>query len=579
MKAHVWQVTVAAAILVGAASVASAQPNTDPFLIDHIVDKTNSPTTNSGVAGVTIVDGSTTPPELSGANKERGPINSNTTKVGVINTAPPPMLGDTNPNSNTDFNTVFAQSTKDSGAVPHTWYYFGWIRDADGTGFLALEFQHKKVSSSCIVPPTTTEPEKIDYTLPNCNPWANRQGGDGTDPLVKPDFLIMWDQSGNVADVIKRNFVCTGGAASCTGAQVILATCPSPLPTDTAQPCHKISTDDAITAFGQKTDRKGNVIDDTIRGELAIDLTDQVFGSALTCETLANIIPGSVTGNSDQADYKDVVLFPFKPVSNCGLVTVTKQTSPAGLPGDFIYKLYPTNGGAIFTSLANKDSDCDQTGSDVNTCVGKLTTSATHQTDTDTIENLLDHDTNWTLEETSFSGFTIHSITCTYKQETPVVLYANGAATGAKFKVVAGDTTECTIINDVIKNDVDSSTLQTATATITDKMTVTNIKDGASNAASAKATFELFGPYDQSTGGACATADRKLGPTDVTLTYELDGQGKKTGTATADLVTTTSVVIGKWYYWRVAYSGDLLNNPIAGTCGDEKGAVVFYTVP
>src|SRR5687767_3141101 len=58
-----------------------------------------------GAGGSTQACMITSPQELAGSVKERGPINSNTTKMGVINTAATPMLGDTNPNANTDLQT------------------------------------------------------------------------------------------------------------------------------------------------------------------------------------------------------------------------------------------------------------------------------------------------------------------------------------------------------------------------------------------------------------------------------------------------------------------------------------------
>ena len=44
------------------------------------------------------------------------------------------------------------------------------------------------------------------------------------------------------------------------------------------------------------------------RGEAAVDLTATIFGGGNACLNFANTIPSTVTGNSDQADYKDTVL-------------------------------------------------------------------------------------------------------------------------------------------------------------------------------------------------------------------------------------------------------------------------------
>ncbi len=184
--------------------------------------------------------------DSNGSAKERGPVNSNTTKMGEIHTAPVEMLGDTNPNGNTDLHRVFSQSAK--AINTDLWYYFGWIRDSGGTGFIAIEFQHNQLDAGCKAANGT-----VNYTLATCNPWRGRQGGTG----ANADFLILWDQSGNSTDIIKRNFVCSNGSAKCsialgTGALIALAACPNPVTsTNTNDPCHRITAADAVAAFGQ----------------------------------------------------------------------------------------------------------------------------------------------------------------------------------------------------------------------------------------------------------------------------------------------------------------------------------------
>jgi hypothetical protein len=87
---------------------------------------------------------------------------------------------------------------------------------------------------------------------------------------------------------------------------------------------------------------------DKFRGEGAVNLSRTVFPQNPTsCFSIANIIPGTVTGNSDTADYKDTLLAEFASrvaVSNCGQVKVTKVTQPAGRTGTFPYTLARTGG-------------------------------------------------------------------------------------------------------------------------------------------------------------------------------------------------------------------------------------------
>jgi hypothetical protein len=176
------------------------------------------------------------------------------------------------------------------------WLYFAWERDANnGSGFIAFEFQQGQLAAACNYTASGIDMVKpqsaAETTLINgCNPWAARQAG---------DFMILWDQSGSALNITKRvyNGVAFGP--------------PQPLG----------SADPAISADG-------------FRGEAAINLTDDVFPPGGSCVNFANIIPGTVTGNSDTADYKDTVLAPFPDISNCGSITVTKVTEPVTVPPD-----------------------------------------------------------------------------------------------------------------------------------------------------------------------------------------------------------------------------------------------------
>ena len=69
---------------------------------------------------------------------------------------------------------------------------------------------------------------------------------------------------------------------------------------------------------------------DGFRGEAAVDLTATVFGGSTACQTFANTIPSTVTGNSDQADYKDTILEQAPPITNCTSTTVTTPQTAAG---------------------------------------------------------------------------------------------------------------------------------------------------------------------------------------------------------------------------------------------------------
>src|SRR5918996_789965 len=173
LRSFVTNTVIAFALMGAYATPAAAQSctsNAGPFCIDGII----SDASNSGIAG------SSKSVDPNGSTKELGPINASSTKIGVINTAPTPMLGATNPNSSVDLNTVYTHTAVDS-ATGHIWYYFGWVRDSNnGSGFISIELQKSGVPALC----TGTS----GYADSRCNPWGGRQTG---------DFIILWDQQGS----------------------------------------------------------------------------------------------------------------------------------------------------------------------------------------------------------------------------------------------------------------------------------------------------------------------------------------------------------------------------------------------
>ena len=239
----------------------------------------------------TVADaGATLLPDASGNIKELGPLNSNTTKIGVIHDDAVPTLGMTNPNAQVDLRRAWLDTAKDP-VDDHDWLYFAWERDANsGSGFIAFEFMHKKAPDACAYA-TATQNELIA----SCNPWANRTAG---------DFLILWDQQGNSTDLYLRTWTGPDDDHLTLGAPTLI--------------------DDALSAAAYSPDN--------FKGEAAVDLTALLSNGVPQCLVLANVIPSTVTGNSDTADYKDTVLTPAPELSNCDSTTVTTPQTGAGLP-------------------------------------------------------------------------------------------------------------------------------------------------------------------------------------------------------------------------------------------------------
>ncbi|MCW2752634.1 MAG: hypothetical protein JWQ32_45 [Marmoricola sp.] len=252
--------------------VGPARAASGPFSIDGVVPDTTP-----------------TPPQLSdafGNVKEIGPVNSSTTKIGVIQSAPTPMLALTNPNAQVDLRRAWLTTAKDS-ATGHDWLYFAWERDSNsGSGFIAYEFMQNAAPAGCAYG-TATDAQLIA----NCNPWANRRAG---------DFMILWDQSGSSTALVLRTWSADSAGHLTLGVGV-------PLNATVSQ-----------AAFSP----------DGFRGEAAVDLTATIFGGSNACKSFANTIPSTVTGNSDSADYKDTILQQTPPITNCtATITTTPKTS------------------------------------------------------------------------------------------------------------------------------------------------------------------------------------------------------------------------------------------------------------
>jgi hypothetical protein len=253
-------------------AVPSAQAADGPFSIDGIVPD----------SGTTLLT------DLYGNVKELGPLNSNTTKIGVIHRDAIPTLGLTNPNGQVDLRNAWLDTERDT-STSHDWLYFAWERDANsGSGFIAYEFMQDPLPAGCTYD-TATDAQLID----SCNPWANRRAG---------DFMILWDQQGNSLDLYLRTW--SGTAPNLTlGAPTLL------------------NADVSQAAYSA----------DGFRGEAAVDLTATIFGGSTACKSFANTIPSTVTGNSDTADYKDTILRTAPPITNCTSTTVTTPKTSAGV--------------------------------------------------------------------------------------------------------------------------------------------------------------------------------------------------------------------------------------------------------
>ncbi|HSU02705.1 MAG TPA: hypothetical protein VLK03_09170 [Nocardioides sp.] len=484
-----------------------------PFTIEGVVPD----------AGVTEL-----PPDASGNVKELGPLNSNTTKIGVIHKDAVPTLDLTNPNGQVDLRRAWLDTERDA-ATGHDWLYFAWERDANsGSGFIAYEFMQNPAPAGCAYD-TATDAQLIA----SCNPWANRRAG---------DFIILWDQQGGTKDLYLRTW--SGTAPNLTlGAPTLLNAAVSQA---------------AYSADG-------------FRGEAAVDLTATIFGGSTACKSFANTIPSTVTGNSDTADYKDTILETTPPITNCGSTTVTTPSTGTG-------EAIGSGGLSIGTGVvAVKDSAVVDVQGGTATPDGSVAFSLCK----------VDAPGLCTTGGTSIGSTDLGGATYPATVLSPTA-YVTSVGRYCWRAVFTGDAangipsssdssaTECFVVNPVTPGlattagaDTNLGGTVSDTATLTGTATqpanpVINTTGTAGAPAGGSITFKLYGP-DNCTSLAYTSAA-------VTVS------GNGTYTTPAPLFVPTAAGT---YHWVAVYSGSSPNTNATthnATCADENEDVVVKSV-
>jgi hypothetical protein len=478
-----------------------------------------------------VPDGGTTElPDSFGNIKELGPLNSNTTKIGVIHSDALPTLGLTNPNGQVDLRRAWLDTERDS-STNHDWLYFAWERDNEsGSGFIAYEFMKNAAPAGCAYD-TATDAQLIA----DCNPWANRTSG---------DFMILWDQQGGSKDLYLRTW--SGTAPNLTlGAPTLLNSSVS----------------------------QAEYSADGFRGEAAVDLTATIFGGSTACRTFANTIPSTVTGNSDTADYKDTILKNAPPITNCTSTTVTTPKTEAG--GNI-----PAGGLSIGTGVVGvKDS----------AVVGLVGGTATPAGSVAFSLCKVDSPGLCATGGTSVGSTNLSGASYPVTVLSPTA-YVTSAGRYCWRAVFSGDSangipgssdssaTECFTVNPVTPTlstsagaDVFLGNAITDSATIGGLATqpanpIINLTGAAGAAAAGSITFKLYGPADTGCGALAYTSAA------VTVS------GNNTYNSPAPQFVPT---LPGEYHWVAEYSGNLPNNNATThntACGDSNEEVIVNTV-
>jgi hypothetical protein len=342
-----------------------------PFDIDGDV-----PDTNASITEITDDFGNV---------KELGPLNSNTTKIGVIHDDAVPTLGLTNPNAQVDLRRAWLGVEQDTD--DDFWLYFAWERDKNtGSGFIAYEFMQEEAPATCDYDGSDAD------LIANCNPWANRTEG---------DFMILWDQQGGSLDLFLRIWELDSEGNLVLG------------------PADELDLTVSQAAYS----------DDGFFGEAAVNLTDTIFGGTNECLSFANTIPSTVTGNSDTADYKDTILAQTPPISNCGTVTIRKETVPDEDPNATLFGF-------------------DRTFTDEDDADPPVLTFELTDDDSETWDGV-PFGTGYVVDESDIpAGWALDSIDCSastgYEDGDIVTDVSAGTAT---FDLAAGQSVDCTYTN------------------------------------------------------------------------------------------------------------------------------------
>ncbi|WP_144016131.1 hypothetical protein [Demequina sp. NBRC 110052] len=408
MRARLALLAVAALVI----AVLTALPANAALPAAFTWDPTDADPSSELSDGVTVDLGY--PDEGSGNDKELGPKNGAATKVAPINLAPLPVLDTSNPNPGTDFTRVLMDFATDGSDL---WGYFAFNIEKFSTGQSAWEFMQDPA------PPECDYEQSDDYLKANCNPWLHRQAG---------DFILVADYQGNGVELGYR--VWEDDPDGPEGALRL-------------GPLFDITEEYGI----------GSVDGGSGWVEMAVNITQAVYGGAQDkCLTIGNIIPSTLTGNSDEADYKDVALVDitdYITLQSCGSVKITKILNTTNSYDDLYKYTLDRTGGTM------RYADDVTTENPANVDTGYVVPGASGVPGTAVVETKLKAGTDYTLAELIEAGTDgtvsteLVSLVCTTNDGagTAYTLVDNTpgstATISTTFPVVAGQTTSCVITN------------------------------------------------------------------------------------------------------------------------------------
>ena len=339
-------------------------------------------------------------------------------------------------------------------------------------------------------------------------------------------------------------------------------------PNLTLSPAEELSDSVAVAAYGHNG----------FRGEAAINITEVVFGGTATCLAFANIIPSTVTGNSDTADYKDTILQPGLDLANCGTTTTTTPVDSAGTAIPTAGVSITTNGVvevkdsaviALTTGTAVPGGTIDFTLCEANTALSATCDVGGKSVLVGNDIAVTDVDNAFPVTVTSPSAYVTAAGRYCWKAD-----YTGDSTAGytGSSDVSVG---ECFVVTPVTPEldtvagaDVTLGTAITDTATLvgtapkptTDVIhTVSNPVPATRTAAGGTISFTLWGP---TAPGATGCGAQVAG-----VTPSVTVSGDRSGASSYGPVSHTPTAPGV-YHWKASYNGDSPN-----TLGDSHNSL------
>jgi hypothetical protein len=409
-----------------------------------------------------------------------------------------------------------------SGASATDFLYLAWER-ANTLGNANMDFEFNQSSTLCpngVTPVKTTGDVLITFDF----------GGSGNPDLGE----LKWVTSGATSQCF------ASGSLPCWGNRVDLT-----------------SAGEANGAVNSGT------VADSVESP-SLSLPGGTFGEAGINLTLAQLFPpnacvnfGSVHLNSRSSssftsEIKDFIAPLQINLSNCGALTVIKQTSPRGLNQPFGFNTNVPSSAAFSVPASNGNFSLNDTGNAGKTA-GSSDPAQNSAGNTESITNVPLG--TYTVQENSPEpgGFVYGGFSCTTAGTANVTPSSSSSVLSASVTLAnGGDSATCVYTNQQLLSPTITTQLQPASpVAVGTAVNDTATLHGATATAGGTVTYSYY------TNNTCTQGQQSVGTVTVT-----------NGVVPASSAVTFNNT-GTWY-WQAVYSGDSHNNGATSDCTTEQ---------